>query len=101
MLDPVSGRRLLRQSAARAAATLLGRLRQQMYLLENCLAIVLVHFLQVGVWACGGQVVKLAVGCDWMAMTLFVCWCAMASALQGRHLLGGAWWCVALHQCSI
>jgi hypothetical protein len=48
-LDPAAARRLARQCAAKGAAGLLGLLTQQLNLLEQCLAIVLLHFVQVGV----------------------------------------------------
>jgi hypothetical protein len=48
-LDPAAARRLARQCAARGAAGLLGLLTKQLHLLEQCLAIVLLHFVQVGV----------------------------------------------------
>jgi hypothetical protein len=50
-LDPAAARRLSRQCAARGAAALLGLLTKQLNLLEQCLAIVLLHFVQVGVEA--------------------------------------------------
>ncbi|KAF6258705.1 hypothetical protein COO60DRAFT_1638930 [Scenedesmus sp. NREL 46B-D3] len=45
-LDPAAARRLARQCAARGAAALLGLLTKQLHLLEQCLAIVLLHFVQ-------------------------------------------------------
>lgn len=48
-LDPAPARRLARQCAARAAAGLLGQLSKQLHLVEQCLAIVLLHFVQVSV----------------------------------------------------
>ncbi|KAF8066245.1 NUP205 [Scenedesmus sp. PABB004] len=45
-LDPAAARRLARQCAARGAAALLSQLRQQLHLVEQCLAIVLLHFVQ-------------------------------------------------------
>jgi hypothetical protein len=48
-LDPAAARRLSRQCAAKAASGLLGQLSQQLQLLEQCLAIVLLHFVQVGI----------------------------------------------------
>lgn len=47
-LDAAAARRLARQCAARGAAALLGLLTKQLNLLEQCLAIVLLHFVQVG-----------------------------------------------------
>jgi hypothetical protein len=46
-LDPAAARRLARQCCARAASGLLGQLSRQLYLLEQCFAIVLLHFVQV------------------------------------------------------
>lgn len=45
-LDAAAARRLARQCAARGAAALLGLLTKQLNLLEQCLAIVLLHFVQ-------------------------------------------------------
>lgn len=47
-LDPAAARRLARQCAARGATTVLQQLGKQLHLLEQCLAIVLLHFIQVG-----------------------------------------------------
>lgn len=46
-LDPSAARRLARQYAAKGASSLLQRLHKLLYLLENCLAIVLLHYIQV------------------------------------------------------
>lgn len=46
-LDPSAARRLARQCAARGATDVLQQLGKQLHLLEQCLAIVLVHFVQV------------------------------------------------------
>jgi hypothetical protein len=54
-LDPAAARRLARQCAARGAAGLLGLLTKQLHLLEQCLAIVLLHFVQVGAAASVGE----------------------------------------------
>lgn len=46
-LDPAAARRLARQCAARGATGVLQQLGKQLHLLEQCLAIVLLHFVQV------------------------------------------------------
>jgi hypothetical protein len=49
-LEPGAARRLARQACTRGAAALLRRLGKLLHLLEQTMAIVLLHFLQVSRW---------------------------------------------------
>lgn len=67
-LDPAAARRLARQCAAKGASVLLGQLTKQLNLIEQCLMIVLLHFVQVSPYL-NGVLCSYGAWCE-----LVVCW---------------------------
>lgn len=72
-LDPAAARRLARQCSARAASGLLSQLGRQLFLIEQCFTIVLLHFVQVRVScvSCPGCCLGLVVA--WQRQAFY--WC--------------------------